>query len=545
MTVRHRNPMKELLAGGPADLDRYRAKVPNPSERPAADAANVQLDLLVSAVQDYAILTLDPAGHVTSWNLGAQRIKGYSAEEIIGRHFSAFYPPEDVAAGKIEAELAEALTTGRVEDEGWRVRKDGSRFWANVVITAVFDHDGELLGFVKVTRDMTERKRSLDQIETARAEAERANRAKDEFLSHMSHELRTPLNAVIGFAQILQMDELVGSQRDAVSHIEQAGRHLLGLINEILDISRVAAGELSVHLEPVDVAAAVDQTIGLIRPAALDRGVRLVVDSSTRACALADPQRLLQILLNLVTNAVKYNRHGGDVNISWTITAGRTRIAIADTGPGIAEDLLDRLFTPFDRLGAEATATEGTGIGLFLAKSLTEAMDGTIEVTSEPGRGTTFTLDLAQTPVPLPATGSSPGADIDFDVAANVLYIEDNLANIDLVRAVLATRPGVKLIPALTGTAGIELARTHTPQLVLLDLNLPDHSGEEVLHQLRADPATADLPVAVMSADAEPGRIALLAALGVIDYLTKPIDVPTLLGIIDSHIPADATEHSP
>jgi PAS domain S-box-containing protein len=498
-------------------------------------------DLLFRAVQDYAIYTLDIDGSITSWNLGAKRINGYTAQEIIGKHFSTLYPTEDVVGGKTDRQLEEVAVTGRSEDEFWHVRKDGTRFWANAVITAILDHDGVLIGFGNITRDMSERKQFIDELQEARDAAEQANRAKDEFLSHMSHELRTPLNAVIGFSQVLEMSALDGSQVEAVTHISQAGHHLLGLINEIMDIAVVAAGEFSINLEPVDIAATVDDTIGLLRPLAMDKGVRVTAESTIRLEAIADPKRLQQVLLNLVSNAVKYNRPGGGVRVSWAPdNLGRARVVVADTGPGIAADLLERLFVPFDRLGAEAAGIEGTGLGLPLSKSLVETMGGTIDVTSEPGLGTTFTVDLPtapatnETPLALP----TPNAPI-----AHVLYIEDNLVNLQLVRHVLATRPGIELIPAMRGQAGLDLARTTTLDLILLDLNLPDMTGEDVLHQLQNNPTTTDLPVVVMSADAEPGRIALLQALGAVDYLTKPIDVHELLAIVDHVLGMRGSRH--
>jgi signal transduction histidine kinase/CheY-like chemotaxis protein len=432
------------------------------------------------------------------------------------------------------------MSTGRAEDEFWHVRRDGRRFWANVVITAILDHDGVLIGFGNITRDMSERKRFIDELQEARDAAEQANRAKDEFLSHMSHELRTPLNAVIGFSQVLEMRELTGADRDLVTHIGQAGHHLLALINEIMDIAVIASGKLSINLERVSVATAVDDTIGLIRPLALDKSVRVVAESSVPLNALADPKRLRQVLLNLVSNAVKYNRRGGEVRLSWgTDESGRARVIVADTGPGIPAEHVDRLFVPFDRLGVESTGIEGTGLGLALSKALVETMGGTIGFTSVVGQGSTFIVDLPVAPVDTePTAPLFPISDVTPQ--AHVLYIEDNLVNLQLVRHVLAARDGIELIPAMRGQIGLDLARTALPDLVLLDLNLPDMTGEQVLHELQADPATADLPVVVMSADAEPGRIALLRALGVVDYLTKPIDVHELLAVIDRCPPAAA-----
>jgi PAS domain S-box-containing protein len=539
MPLRRRRPEKTGETGGVDQRVVTVAGVPDPDVA-ASDPRNlgVQFDLLVSAARrEYAILSLSAGGYVTSWNDGAEAIKGYTASEIIGRHFSLFYPPEDVAAGVVENELVVAARTGSIEVEGWRLRKDGSRFWANVVITAVFDEDnGELIGFGKVTRDMTERKRFIDALQEARTVADQASLAKDEFLSSMSHELRTPLNAVIGFSQVLESGPLTDEQLEAVAHIGQAGHHLLAIINEVLDFARVTAGHAAVHAESAAIAGTVDEAIALVQVAAAEAGVIVGAHGPHDLAALADRQRLRQVVLNLLSNAVKYNRPGGDVTVTWGAAApGRVQLRVADTGRGISAELLARLFVPFDRLDADvATAREGSGLGLAVSQSLLGAMGGTIAVTSEPGRGTTFTVDLPGAPAAVAAPDRpEPPAVPDPSSPLRVLYIEDDPSNLRLVQHIFRARPGIELIAAARGRVGLELARSLVPDLVLLDLTLPDVPGEQVLRELQADPATAEVPVVVMSADASPDRMASLQAMGAVDYLTKPLDVAGLLEVAD------------
>jgi signal transduction histidine kinase/ActR/RegA family two-component response regulator len=386
------------------------------------------------------------------------------------------------------------------------------------------------------------------ELSAATAEADRANRAKSEFLSRMSHELRTPLNAILGFAQLLEMDELSSRQNESVEQILRAGRHLLGLINEVLEISRIEAGRLQLSLEPVPVRETLRQALQLIGPAAAGLRVTVTVEAlDERLHVLADRQRLQQVLLNLLSNAIKYNRPGGTVRAACTGPAdGRVRIAITDTGPGMTADQLERLFTPFDRLGVEASGVEGTGLGLTLSKSLIEAMGGTMHVESQPDVGSTFAVDLMVTDGPVAAAGGPavPLAPATSELPARprtVLYIEDNLSNLRLVESLLSRRPGITVLSAMQGRVGLELARAHRPDLILLDRHLPDLAGEEVFAHLREDPRTRDIPVVVLSADAIAGGTRRLLDAGVRAYLTKPLDVRRFLAVIDEHLPPAAS----
>ncbi|HET6910753.1 MAG TPA: ATP-binding protein [Mycobacteriales bacterium] len=376
----------------------------------------------------------------------------------------------------------------------------------------------------------------------ARATAEAANRSKDEFLSRMSHELRTPLNAILGFGQLLSLDELNESQAESVDQILKGGRHLLDLINEVLDIARIETGTLPLSPEPVLVSEVVADSLTLMQPLAAHRRLRLNADrpSPAQLHVLADRQRLKQILLNLIGNAIKYNHDGGSVTVSFERgDDDQLRIHVTDTGPGIRPEQLPRLFVPFERLGAERSDVEGAGVGLALSRRLAEAMGGTLEVSSAHGEGSRFTTTLRIVDGPLdqyeknvsPADGLEPGT--PESPRHKVLYIEDNISNVRLVERIMERRPEVELIPAMQGSLGITLAREHQPALILLDLHLPDINGDAVLRQLREGPVTAHIPVIIVSADATPGQVRRLLDEGATAYLTKPFDVETLLQALD------------
>jgi len=379
------------------------------------------------------------------------------------------------------------------------------------------------------------------QLRQAKEEAERASRAKSEFLGRMSHELRTPLNAVIGFAQILELDDPTSDeQRENIQHILQGGRHLLNLINEVLDLAKIEAGRLELSLEPVRIRPLVDDTLALIQPLAAAQQITVEHRSVGQGTwqVVVDQHRLQQVLLNLLSNAIKYNRPSGTITITYSEPAeGWLRVGVTDTGHGIPAEDMGRLFTPFERLRAERTGVEGTGIGLALSKALVEAMGGTIGLYSTVGQGSTFWFELPRAEhTPQPADGNT---DVLITQAAapsavsKVLYIEDNLSNLRLVQRIVARRPSVELLSAMQGGLGIDLAREHRPDLIFLDLNLPDLSGAEVLKRLQHDPRTAAIPLVVISADATPRQIATIMNLGVRAYLTKPLDVQEFLQVLD------------
>jgi PAS domain S-box-containing protein len=399
--------------------------------------------LLVESVQDYAIFALDPQGYILSWNAGARRSKGYEAEEVIGKHFSIFYPPEVVAQGFPQYELDVATRTGRSEDEGWRIRKDGTRFWASVVITALRDDDGQLVGFAKVTRDLTERRaaqlgaiddarrlateeaarraaeerahelhelaaRLRDQaqeLEARSAEAETANKAKSTFLAAMSHELRTPLNAIGGYAELLEMGisgPVTALQIEQLERIRRSQQHLLRVINDILNFSRVEAAQLSYDIGPVPVREAIDFVAQMIAPQADKK--RIAFEHGGCApdlVATADKAKVEQILLNLLSNALKFTPDGGEVTLSCGRAGSTVAIAIRDTGIGIPGDKLEAIFEPFMQIGRSLTSDhEGTGLGLAISRDLARAMNGDITAESTVGVGSTFTLSLPATEAP-------------------------------------------------------------------------------------------------------------------------------------------------
>jgi signal transduction histidine kinase len=390
--------------------------------------------------------------------------------------------------------------------------------------------------FLAVVRSLLRLRRAEREAAGARAEAEAANRAKSEFISRMSHEFRTPLNAILGFAQLLELDGLSPDQQESVGHVLRAGRHLVDLVNEVLDISRIEAGRLALSMEPVDARSVITEVLALLGPEAAHRAVELrPPPSNDAAWVLADRQRLLQVLLNLVSNAVKYNRTDGWVQISASAADGRGSIAVTDSGIGIPSEAMPRLFRAFERLGATASGVEGTGLGLALSRRLAEAMGGAVHAESSVGEGSRFWIDLAAAapPSPLGTAGEAPDG-LEAGGGPTLLYVEDNLSNIRLVERILSSRPAIRLVTAMQGRMALDLARRHRPDLVLLDLNLPDVPGIEILRRLHGDPGLAATPVVVLSADATPGQQQRLHDAGAAEYLTKPLDVRRFLDVVDS-----------
>jgi PAS domain S-box-containing protein len=386
-----------------------------------------------------------------------------------------------------------------------------------------------------------------EDAEQAKEDAEQANQAKSEFLSRMSHELRTPLNAILGFGQILDRQELSALQKESVGYVLKGGRHLLGLINEVLDIARVEAGRADLSIEPVALEDVVPEACALLRPLAAERNIHLDQDLSTVGGrhVLADRQRLKQVLLNLLSNAIKYNHAGGQVLVSCHLMPNeRTRIVVRDTGPGISPEDLARLFTPFERLGAANSSVEGTGLGLVLSQRLVAAMEGTLEAESVVGQGSTFSIELAPAFAPAETLPSRDHEAFEVlsrepvDAQFSVLCIEDNLSNLRLLEIILASRPEVTLISAMQGSVGLDLARQHEPDLILLDLHLPDMPGQDVLARLKRSGITRDIPVVVISADATSPQIQRLEDAGVTAYLTKPLNVAKFLQVLDGVLQA-------
>ncbi|MEK7877862.1 MAG: PAS domain S-box protein [Pseudomonadota bacterium] len=499
--------------------------------------------LMVESVTDYAIVMLDPGGRVVSWNAGAQRIKGYRAEEIVGQHFSRFYPRQDIERGAPQRDLDAATANGRFEDEGWRVRKDGSTFWANVVFTGIRDPAGNLRGYAQLTRDLTERRQVEAEIANAKSVAEKTSLANSDFLSGMSHELRSSLNAILGFAQLMESESPLPtpSQKESIAKILQAGWYLMELINEIVDLAMIESGRLSWSLKPMSLADVMLECRTTIEPQAQKSGIRITFPKIDNHCFIkADRTRVKQVLINLLSNAIKYNQAGGSVVVECSASASqRIRVSVKDTGAGLSPEQLAQLFRPFSRVGQETSAEEGTGIGLVVTKRLVELMGGAIGVASTIGEGSVFWIELVAADAPQLAVDEAEHTTPAQPQARNgvaprtLLYVEDNPANLKLVEQIIARRPDMRLLSARNGTVGIELARASRPDVILMDINLPGMSGIKAMQILRADPATAHIPVVALSANAMPRDIERGIEAGFFRYLTKPIKVTEFMDTLD------------
>ena len=497
------------------------------------------LDTVIRACPDI-VTVLDGKGRVQQISEASARILGYDLDNPVHGSIEGLVHADDLSAVRDAYERLMSRHDTQL-DIRYRARHaDGRWVVLDTRGQAINAESGAPAGAVVVSRDVTSELEIEDEMRAAVKVAEQASMAKSEFLSRMSHELRTPLNSVLGFTQLLEMDELPDHQGEAVGHVMRAGRHLLNLIDEVLDIARIESGNLELLTEAVSLEDVVGEAVDLSRPLAERRGVEIALDAGHGQGplhVLADRQRLLQVLLNLLSNAVKYNRAGGRVDVSLEV-ADRdwVRITVADTGMGISPEDIGRVFEPFDRLGAEHSGVEGTGVGLTVSKHLVERMGGSVGVQSRPGEGSRFTVDLFLTsePEPLRVDVEAPGTERHLHGSVRVLHVEDNLANLELVEQVLTRSGVVDLFAAMSGSLGLELAREHTPDLILLDLHLPDMSGTELLEKLRQDPVTADIPVVVVTADAIPGQIARLRNKGVAGYLTKPIDVHDLVRVVET-----------
>ena len=519
-------------------------------------AGALQNAILTSA--NFSIIATDERGIIQLFNVGAERMLGYRAAEVVNRISpSDIHDPREVRARAeaLSLELATTIAPGfealafkasrQIEDiyELTYIRKDGSRFPAVVSITALRDDDGDIIGYLLIGTDNSVRKRVESELNEAMAAAEKANHAKSDFLSGMSHELRTPLNAILGFAQLMESGTPppTPSQKRNLEQILTAGWYLLELINEILDLALIESGKVTLSREPVALAEVMLDCRTMIEPQAQKRGIHMTFPGFQSPCFVkADRTRVKQVLINLLFNAIKYDRSGGTVTVECTPKPPNSiRISVRDTGAGLAPEKLSQLFQPFNRLGKETGAEEGTGIGLVVTKRLVELMEGAIGADSAVGVGSVFWIELGLTTAPLLEV---PEAALTAPVKApapvgvplrTLLYVEDNPANLELVEQLIARRPDLRLLSAADGDLGVEFARAYQPEVILMDINLPGISGLEAMKILRADPTTAHIPIIALSANAVPRDIEKALEAGFFKYLTKPIKVDQFMNALD------------
>jgi signal transduction histidine kinase/ActR/RegA family two-component response regulator len=466
---------------------------------------------------------------------------------LIGAPFKDYFTDPERAEAAIKLVLSEKKVT---DYELTASARDGKQTVVSYNATTFYDRDRRLQGVFAAARDVTDRKRfELElqetnvELESAKSAAEKANLAKSDFLSSMSHELRSPLNAILGFAQLLQSTSPLptASQKGNIAQILQAGWHLLELINEVLDLAVVESGTLSLSPDPAPLAEVMSECQAMLEPQAQQRGIRMTFARCDVPFHVdADRTRVKQVLINLLSNALKYNRQHGAVEVTCTVVSPeRIRISVRDTGAGLSPEQMTQLFQPFNRLGQAGSAEQGTGIGLVMSKRVVEQMKGVIGVESTVGVGSVFWFELLLIPAPAP-----PAASLESIVSAPVrppagtplrtlLYVEDNPANLALVEQLIARRSDIRLLTAVNGPLGIELARASRPDMILMDINLPGMSGLDALQILRNDLATAHIPIVALSANAMPRDIKKGLEAGFFYYLTKPIKVDEFMDTID------------
>ena len=507
------------------------SRIAPPSEALTRIHSEELFRLLIESVRDYAIFMLDPTGRVATWNTGAERIKGYRADEIIGRHFSTFYPPQEVATGICERELEIAARDGRFEDEGWRVRKDGSRFWANVVISAMRDRRGELIGFSKVTRDLTERK-GIEEERAARRAAEQANRAKDEFLAMLGHELRNPLAPIVTALQLMKLRG-AGNLTKEQQVIERQVNHMVRLVEDLLDVSRIAKGKLVLKKQHVDIRDVVARAIEIASPLLDQRGHEVRVDAPPQEIAIdADEGRLTQIFTNLITNAAKYTNPGGHIQIAVREEGGEAAVSVIDDGLGIEPALLPRVFDLFVQGYQSAErAAGGLGIGLTLVRTLVQMHGGAVIAHSDgPGRGSTFTVRL---PVVPPSArkldgGAAPRQRRTTVRPCRILVVDDNEDALALLGEALAAA-GHEVRTAADPAQALEVARQWRPELAILDIGLPEMDGYELASRLRAELAGSAPRLFALTGYGQQNDRTRIREAGFDAHFVKPVEVQRLL----------------
>jgi len=519
-------------------------------------AGALQNAILTSA--NFSIIATDEKGIIQLFNVGAERMLGYRAVEVVNRISpSDIHDPEEVKARAqaLSIELSTTIAPGfealafkasrGIEDiyELTYICKDGRFFPAIISITALRDEYSNIIGYLLIGTDNSVRKRVELELNEAMTAADKANRAKSDFLSSMSHELRTPLNAILGFAQLVESGSPTPtpSQKRNIDQILKAGWYLLELINEILDLALIESGRLTLSVEPVSLGEVMLECRAMIEPQAQKRGINMTFPHfATPRFVKADRTRVKQVLINLLFNAIKYNKPNGAVAVDCSLSAADSiRISVRDTGTGLAPEQLAQLFQPFNRLGKEGSAEEGTGIGLVVTKRLIELMGGTIGADSVVGVGSVFWIEFALSSAPQFAESevehvmsTRPPLPVGAPLRT-LLYVEDNPANLELVEQLIARRADLRLLTAADGNLGIEFARAYLPEVILMDINLPGLSGIEAMKILRADPLTAHIPIIALSANAVPGDIEKGLEAGFFNYITKPIKVNQFMDALD------------
>ena len=516
--------------------------------------------LLVDGVRDYAIFMLDAEGHIQSWNLGAQTIKGYKADEIIGKHFSVFYPEEDKQREKPAFELKVANEVGRFEDEGWRIRKDGTRFWANVIITAIRDKDGALRGFGKVTRDLTERKKAEEQSlqlareQVARTDAEAASRAKDEFLATVSHELRTPLNAILGWGRMLCNANLSEERfKRGLTSIERNAKLQAQLIDDLLDVSRIISGKLRLTVMPVELPPIIEAAVDSMRPAADAKNIRLQVLLDSNAGLISgDPDRLQQVVWNLLSNAVKFTNKEGRIQVRLQRSDSHVEISVSDSGRGIASEFLPYVFDRFRQADSSISRMHGgLGLGLAIVRHLVELHGGSVHAQSPgPGLGSTFTVELPM----IVAHGSgrfvmdpenlNPGRigrenSLEFAPSLeglHILVVDDEADARDLLMAILEERQA-QVTTAASPVEAYEILQSLKPDVIISDIGMPGEDGYSFIRNVRGKEAQAKQgwrPAIALTAHARvEDRLRALSA-GYQAHVAKPVEPAELVAVIAS-----------
>jgi PAS domain S-box-containing protein len=552
----------------PEELNQRQEDLSAPIEpvSPIIDAEIYQR--LVKEVRDYAIFMLDRKGFIRTWNTGAERLKGYKPEEIIGRHFSCFYPEEDKRAKKPVKELEIALAEGRLEDEGWRIKKDGSRFWANVIITAIFDENRQHIGFAKVTRDLTERRMAEEALRAERAdlekrveertaalaqanldlanankemaraneELENASRMKDEFLAVLSHELRTPLTSIYGWLSLLRAGKVDQSDMmKALQVIERNVRAQTQLVDDLLNISRIITGNLKIVPQWIGATSIVNAAIDAIRPAAVTKDIRLTVEASDSESIFGDPDRLQQVVWNLLTNAVKFTGRGGEVRVEVARVASKIQISVSDTGEGIPPEFLPYVFDRFSQADASTTRkTGGLGLGLSIVRHIVEMHGGTVIAHSEGrGRGTTMIIQIPLPGVRPHATSTPSETQVTSLEGLRVMIVEDEDDTREMLERALQSY-GASVLVAASAAEALQQIAGGQPHILISDIGLPNMDGYELLSRIRSEmPETLrDIPAVALSAYANAEHKERSKRAGYQAHISKPVAIPDLISVL-------------